>query len=253
MSAHDDAVTSWLQALETRQLADLRFAEVARALRALSSAYVERRHALSRGAALDGRGKRAAFALYYAPLHFLTVSHIVQAIGARLPAGAPVIDLGCGTGACGAAWARLQEPVARVTGVDVSGHAVDEARWTYARLGVGATVRRGPATTLPRTAQPRGIVAGWVLNELAPADRTLAWSAMTAAAREGDAVLVLEPLARTISPWWDGVAKDALALGGRVDEWRVPAVRPDIVARLAQAAGLTGRELTGRSLYIPAR
>ena len=31
--------------------------------------------------ALDGAGKRAAFALFYAPLHFLTLSRIVQSIG----------------------------------------------------------------------------------------------------------------------------------------------------------------------------
>ena len=43
--------------------------------RAAGAVVVLRRAAatLVRGQALDGRGKRAAFALYYAPLHFLTV------------------------------------------------------------------------------------------------------------------------------------------------------------------------------------
>lgn len=62
----------FLEGLEQRHLADLRFSDVTRALRALSSAYVERREtALAGGAALDGAGKRAAFALYYGPIHFL--------------------------------------------------------------------------------------------------------------------------------------------------------------------------------------
>src|SRR5262245_58859924 len=40
----DTVLPHWLAALETRHLANLRVSEVTRALRALSSAYVERRH-----------------------------------------------------------------------------------------------------------------------------------------------------------------------------------------------------------------
>ena len=47
---------NWLRALEERHLADLTFPEVSRALRALSSAYVERRGRLKEGAALS-RGR----------------------------------------------------------------------------------------------------------------------------------------------------------------------------------------------------
>jgi methylase of polypeptide subunit release factors len=96
-----DIFSEWLAALEARHLADLRVPEVTRALRALSSAYVERRHALARGAALDSHGKRAAFALFYAPLHFMVVRHVVTALGAHRPAPSTVVDLGCGTGAAG--------------------------------------------------------------------------------------------------------------------------------------------------------
>ena len=95
-----------MQDLEERHLADLRFSEVTRALRALSSAYVERREsALAEHKALDGAGKRAAFALYYGPLHFLLVQHIVSELGASFSAGT-VVDLGCGTGVAGAAIAQ---------------------------------------------------------------------------------------------------------------------------------------------------
>ena len=43
---------TWIEALEARHLADLRVPEVTRALRALSSAYVERRHKVAHGATL---------------------------------------------------------------------------------------------------------------------------------------------------------------------------------------------------------
>src|SRR5437016_13024869 len=80
MVSHDDRFDRWLEALEARHLADLTFAEMSRALRALSAAYVERRRRLSRGAALDGAGKRAPFALVYGPLHYLLLREIVKAL-----------------------------------------------------------------------------------------------------------------------------------------------------------------------------
>ena len=69
----DVRFTQWISQLESRHFADLTFPEVSRSLRALSSAYVERRTRLTEGAALAGAGKRAAFALFYGPLHFLLV------------------------------------------------------------------------------------------------------------------------------------------------------------------------------------
>src|SRR5918994_547687 len=95
-SATPQIFTEWLAALEARHLADLRVPEVTRALRALSSAYVERRHKVAGGATFDSRGKRAAFALFYAPLHFLTTRLIVEALAAHDPAPVSILDLGCG-------------------------------------------------------------------------------------------------------------------------------------------------------------
>ena len=106
MDIRDDRFDHWIAALQTRHLSDLRFPEVSRALRALSSTYVERRQTLTDGAALAGAGKRAAFALFYGPLHYLLVAHIVRSIPeATQPAVPALVDLGCGTGASGAAWA----------------------------------------------------------------------------------------------------------------------------------------------------
>ena len=59
--------------------------EVRRAVQALSSLYVERRASIDSGAAFSSAGKRAAFAMYFAPLHFLLVRAIVRALAARVP------------------------------------------------------------------------------------------------------------------------------------------------------------------------
>src|SRR6478736_4398093 len=102
----DDRFTSWIAALEAKHLAVLTFPEVSRALRALSSAYVERRQKLAEGAALSGAGKRAAFALFYGPLHHLLLTHIVEQLPGATAGVEAIFDLGCGTGASGAAWAN---------------------------------------------------------------------------------------------------------------------------------------------------
>src|ERR1700754_3873805 len=93
----DQRFSAWIAALDERHLADLTPSEVGRALRALSSCYVERRSRLAEGAALETAGKRAAFALFYAPMHFQATAHVVRELGAasRLR---EILDLGCGTG-----------------------------------------------------------------------------------------------------------------------------------------------------------
>ena len=135
---------SEIGAVEARHLADLRFSEVAHNRFERSSSYVERRSRLGRDSALDGAGKRAAFALYYAPLHLLTVQRIVQALH-PLPVGT-ILDLGCGTGAAGCAWALAQaasgEPPPRLHGIDRHPWAVAETRWTYSARSSGARGQR---------------------------------------------------------------------------------------------------------------
>jgi SAM-dependent methyltransferase len=245
-----DPVAGWLDALEKRHLGDLTFAEVRRALQALSSLYVERRQRLGTGAALESAGKRAAFALYYGPLHFLLVREIVRALGAASPRPGRVIDLGCGTGAAGAAWA-LQAGGATVEGVDRSGWAVDEARWTLARLGVRGELRRGDVLTTPLPDGRGAVLAAFTVNELSETDRERLRERLLAAAQAGARVLVIEPLARRALPWWPAWEKDFATRGGRADQWRFPAQLPPLIARLDRAAGLDHRELTGRSLWLP--
>ena len=163
----------FLTALENRHLADLRFSEVTRALRALSSAYVERREtALADHRALDGAGKRAAFAMYYGPIHFLLVQHIVRELGAA-PERGTVVDLGCGTGVAGAAVATSGTPPLHVMGIDTHPWTLDEARFTYKSFGLTADVRRGHAARTRFPADTSFVVAAFVVNELKEADRAM--------------------------------------------------------------------------------
>ncbi len=242
----------WLRALEARHLADLRVAEVTRALRALSSAYVERRHTVARGAPLDSHGKRAAFALFYAPLHFLVTEHVITAMDRDAAQPSAVVDIGCGTGAAGAAWALAAGGVP-IVGIDRHPWAVAETRWTYKQLGLRGQARLGDVTRLPSLRPGSGVIAAYVLNELSAAGREQAEGTLLAAARRGVSLLVLEPIARSLTPWWDHTARRVEAAGGRADEWRFPVELPPVLRLFDTAAGLNHHELTARSLYCPGK
>jgi len=246
----DPALAGWLSALETRHLANLRPVEVARALRALSSAYVERRDRLGHGAALDGAGKRAAFALFYGPLHFLLIRAIVRAIPAAEGPLDLVVDLGCGTGVAGAAWAVECASRPRVLGLERHPWAADEARWTCRTLGVAADVRCVDIAKMRVPPRASAIVVAFTVNELADETRARLMRELLAFGARGTRVLVVEPIAKAIAPWWTGWKDTFVHAGGREDQWRFPAELPGIVGRLDHAAGLDHRELTARSLYL---
>lgn len=242
-----DAFDTWVARLEARHLANLTLPEVARGLRALSSAYVERRQtALPGGRPLDGAGKRAAFALYYAPLHFLAVSHALEAMKAG-GSPLPVLDLGCGTGAVGAAAAAVTG-AGSVTGLDTHPWALDEARQTYADFDLSFAVSRGSAVRFRAPRQPAFVAAGYVVNELSDEERERLRPALARAARQGSHVMIIEPLAGRAVPWWSLWAEELERAGWKSREWKLAVEPPDIVRRLGEAAGLTPTRVNIRTL-----
>lgn len=247
----DDSFAAWLAAAERRYLADLTRAELGRALRALSSCYVERRSRLAEGAPLASAGKRAAFALFYAPLHFLTVQSVVHEMGAA-HGGTPtaIIDLGCGTGAAGAAWALSAGGHARISGFDVNAWAVREAAWTYHTLGVHGVAHRRPLARVQWKDRGSALLAAFVVNELPAAERAALLPRLLAAGTAGHQVLIVEPIARRTTPWWAEWEEAFVAGGGQAREWRFSTRLPDFLRQLDRAAGLDHRELTARTLWL---
>jgi SAM-dependent methyltransferase len=246
----DESFTRWIAALEAKHFAELTFREVSRALRALSSTYVERRQKIAQGAALSGAGKRAAFALFYGPLHHLLVRHIAANLPGAMKCASPLLDLGCGTGASGAAWASACAPAPRVIGIDRHPWALAEAAATYRSFGISATVRQGDIATATLPKPPTAMLAAFTVNELADPARDALLPRLLERARQHDRILIVEPLAGFVAPWWQKWRAAFEAAGGRADEWRLKAELPPIVEKLDRAAGLNHREITGRSLWI---
>lgn len=258
----DDPFARWMAALEARHLAELTFSEVSRALRALSSAYVERRQKLAAGAALSGAGKRAAFALFYGPLHHLLLTHIAANVPGAAENVDTLVDLGCGTGASGAAWAAVcrsgsagarREGGPRVLGIDRHPWVLSEAAATYRAFGIPATVRQGDIASTILQKGRSSILAAFTLNELGDSERDALMARLIERARQGNRILIVEPLAGFVARWWNRWRDTFEAAGGRADEWRLRTELPAIVAKLDRAAGLNHREITGRSLWLGQR
>lgn len=245
--AGDPTIDAWFQQLEARHFQNLTQSEVTRALRALSSCYVERRGKLASGGALDGAGKRAAFALFYGVQHFVITREIVRALQIR---PSHVLDLGCGTGTAGAAAAL--DTNAAIAGFDLSAWAVAEANWTYGALNLPGRAR----VENIRKVQIRGssgwlVLAAYAINELPDDVRSAVLERLLDAHSRGSSVLVIEPIGRRVNLWWTEWVKAFADAGGREKEWRF---RTDLPARqrtLAKGAGLDVHVLTAKSLWLP--
>jgi hypothetical protein len=242
-----------LAALESRHLANLTRAEAARALRALSSCYVERRAKLVSGAPLETAGKRAAFALYYGPLHFAIASEIVHA--STFHAIRTIHDFGCGTGVGSAAWALQMAGAPRIAAIDRSAWAVDEANWLYRQVNVRGRASRGDLSRA--LTRGKGFRAGdallfaYSLNEIPETTRSTALSAVIHSVERGASLLVIEPVGRRLGNegWWSDWKRALEPLGADENEWRFPAtLLPQRTRDLARAAGLDPKELTARTL-----
>jgi hypothetical protein len=251
-----DRVDRWLAAVVERHTAPMSRPEFLKAVRALSARYVERRAELPGRQPIDSAGKRAAFAGFYAPLHFLTTRAVVQAFHVDRVTVSRLIDLGCGTGVASAAWATACAAPPAIHGIDRHGWALREAAWNWRVLGLrgrgsrGDLVRTAEALARDRTRGESAIVLGWAVNELDDDGRRRLLIALQTLATRGVPTLVVEPIARGASPWWDDWAAATVALGGHVAEGRFTERLSPPLAAIDEAAGFRREGLAARALWF---
>jgi methylase of polypeptide subunit release factors len=216
--ADASVVSGWIAALEQRALKEVTSVELARAIRALSQWYVQKRDRLSGEVVFGGAGKRAAFSLYYGLLHFCLVRELISALGLTDSRPTQVVDLGCGTGVAGAALALSVASVPQIYGYELSPWASAEARWTLHMLGLAGRVWRRDLLAAPLQGRVgTTVVAAFAVNELATARRERLQHALARAVRSGARLLVVEPVAKSLTPWWDSWQQLFCGLGGRAD------------------------------------
>ena len=258
----DARLHNWLTALQRRHQSSLTSVEFLKALRALSARYVERRAVLAHRSPLDSAGKRAAFAAFYAPLHLLTTREIIRSIGTtpRAPLHT-ILDLGCGTGVASAAWALELTRPAKLRAVDLHPWAIVETKWNWKQLGLRGDARRADLVAAAQRllADPdrkklagTAAIAAWSVNELTAAVRLRLLAVLLTLAARGAQILVIEPLARTATPWWNEWATAFVAARGRADEWKFDVALPPRLRALDDAAGFQREALGARSLWIAA-
>lgn len=245
-----DDFDGWYHALEERHMADLTFAEVRRAVQSLSMTYVTRSEQKVSDA-LGGAGKRAAFAMFYGPLHFLTVQALVRELDIGTGPLERIVDLGCGTGVAGAAWALESASQPEVLGIERNPWAAKEARWNYRTLGVRGRVRSADLNQIRLPGQNSAILLAWTANELDDTARGTLLERLVDASGRGAAVLIVEPIARRVTPWWDGWVDALSTQGGRAADWRFRnLIESGALELMDRAAGLDHRELTARSIWV---
>ena len=249
----DAAVTAfdaWFAALSERSNKDLTFREIRKALQALSQVYVQRRDKLSRGAALDTRGKRTAFGLFYAPIHFLFTQALLQELNPEKSTVDTIVDLGCGTGVAGAAWAMHTTGSATVQGYDLNRWAVSEARWTYQQLGLRGTAKEVDARKVNLPGRGGALIASYTVNELADQARAQLLRDICSGIDAGMSLLIIEPIAKSPVPWWGEWTAAIEAKGGRADTWNLPIELPDELRKLDRAAKMHHDRIKGRTLWV---
>ena len=248
-------VDRWLDDVVERHASRLARPEFLKAVRALSARYVERRNELGRRSPTDSAGKRAAFAGFFAPLHFVTMREIVRALRPASRVTRRILDFGCGTATASAAWALDAGQTPDIVGIDREAWALDEAVWNWRALGVRGRTRRGDlsvAAEPPARRDEPGTAAlfAWSVNELTAGDRTRLLPSVIARARRGDTILVVEPLARTSVPWWPQWEDTLGPLGARSDVWKFETPLPPRLAELDEAAGFRREALGARTLFV---
>ena len=141
-------------------------------------------------------------------------------------------DLGCGTGAAGAAWA-LECAECDVTGADRNAWATAEAQWTYRTLGLRGRAFKADIDGMRLSAGAgRAILAAYAVNELPDPVRAALLPRLLEAHQQGTRILIVEPIARRLATWWTGWERAFTAAGGT--SGRVAICRP--AARAATPA-----------------
>jgi hypothetical protein len=92
---------------------------------------------------------------------------------------------------------------------------------------------------------------GWSANELAAGERDALLERIVRAIGFGARVVLLEPLAGKIVPWWRAWRDELAPLGVADFECKVPVALPEWIARLDKASGLDHRVLGARLLIGP--
>lgn len=242
-------IEDWIQA-EWAHHAPLGQRDVRKGIQSLSQLYVERAKGIESKAA-SAPARRAASAIYFGPLHALSTQIVLRSLPTPADPQATVVDLGCGSGAVGATVVHAGFG-SEVRGVDVASWAPAAAARTYAALGVrgqAATGRLPGALGWP--ANPALLVFGWSLNELTDSAREGVRKRIESGLRKGCGLLILEPLSRRITPWWDTWAGRMRRLGAVAVQEKAHVTLPPTLRDLDRAARLDHRTLGARAIYRP--
>jgi hypothetical protein len=95
------------------------------------------------------------------------------------------------------------------------------------------------------------ILAAYTVNELAPENRATLLASLQDALRGGAALLIVEPIARSVTPWWNEWRSALRPAGAQEHEWSFKSSLPPRVRQMDRAAGLDHQIRKARTLWLP--
>ena len=253
---HPSHFDAWFEETYTRHTKNLTFKELRKANQSLSDIYVHKRDkSLPAGKALESEGKRAAFATVFSAFHWLMMDHLISELQLDACRLHRIMELGCGTGVCGAAWALRATSLGtpELVGMDINRWALTEAQATWKSVGLRGKTKLRSMVEFPKTEMQDAIVAGYSVNELPDGPRASLLRNLRRAHHRGATILILENVARRPVPWWDTWAESFKDLGGREDTWQFRPHLPEKLALLDKASGRDHSVLKARTLFLPTK
>ena len=146
--------------------------------------------------------------------------------------------------------------------IDENAWALGEALWNWRALGLDGRTRRADLVTAAAKIGTEGrrgrigppaIVLGWAVNELAPAARGRLLSELTTLVERGSALLLIEPIARTLTPWWAEWVERLSPHGAESHDWKFDIALPGRLAEIDHEAGFRREGLSARTLSCGSR
>lgn len=245
--------TTWwakLEAIHNESRAGLTRRAWHQAIQAASRNYTSQRQRLSQSVAPSPAIQLAQHG-YYGVMHALIVQAIAAYFHIQQWPFQRLIDIGCNTGVAGLTLCAQLPTITSYIGLEPQRWAAKKAKQFQLACAIPGKIFSGTGLTW----QPQKgdlILLSFVLNEMTESQRKVLHSKLLHHLEKGAGILIIEPIARHITPWWDSWLQSFLpwsySQANLQKAW--PVQTPQMWFESHHGAGFHHQRWKARSLWI---